>query len=227
MSAQGLVHKLSPSELLDEKCRKSIEAILPSFSIDFGHASIPEDTNLWSLLESAQTNVSQIFNLADPAGFFSKQSTLQQIVRAVFPPSELAFFAPEEHTEILSCLEESEKALLLAQAVCAIIVVFARLDDAGKEICPGLLSTELQLFTEGDQLKTLMVKLENCHIWGKCYMKTQLEDAMLDAVEAARRDNIDLPDVNLGVDAQYGIQLSETNARNMGLPCGFHIMAIN
>ena len=200
---------------------------MSSFSINLGHAAIPEDTNLWSLVVAAMTVMSKFFSLIDPSGVLSSSASLEQILQTIFPPCQLAFFSPQEHTDMPSCLQESERALLLAQAICAIIVVFARLEDSGKEICQGLLSKELQLLSEDDQLRILMNNLENCHVFGKCFMKTQLEDAMMDAITAARRHDTQLPDVNLGADAQHGIRMSEIPARNMGLPWGFTIMSIN
>ena len=117
--------------------------------------------------------------------------------------------------------------MLLAQAICAVVVVFARLEDSGKEICPGLLSKELQLLSEGDQLRMLINHLESCHVFSKCFMKTQLEDAMIDAIQAARRDEIQPLDEDLASDVPYRICMDEIPARNMGLPWGFTIMSIN
>lgn len=227
-------HTLCPTEVLDEKCRESVAATLSNFQIDVDHASIPAEATLWSLLVQSLTHITRIFSLSDPKALLSEPTTMQQILRAVFPSSTLAFFTPETCTTLLSGLEEPEKALMLAQAICATVVLYCRLNDAEKDICGSLLAKELQLFTEGDQLRTVLEKLEGSHVFGQCFMKAQIEDAMVDAVMAARKDDVDLPSTELGVDSVYAIGVgamggveSEAKKWNMGLPWGFTIMALN
>lgn len=198
-------------------------------SVNLGRLSIPAETSLFAILNQCFTKIKAIFNLNDPRGLLAGTTTLERILRSIFDTTSLAFVT-EKSVRILRGLDNHDKLRLYVQAVAGIVLIFRRLKSTGIELSPSLLSRELQLFAESDQRHAVLDKIGGSSSFTTCRTKKSMVDFVMAAIEG--RDVVhhgDLPlnaaGEDLWIDGAGWI--SDRPRKNMGLPWGFTIMAIN
>ncbi|KAK3385488.1 hypothetical protein B0H63DRAFT_183466 [Podospora didyma] len=193
---------------------------------DMGRVSIPSETTLFELLSQCLAKFVTLFNINDSQGLLSDPSSLERMLRSIFDTDSRAFVT-ERSLRILAGLDGRDKACLFVQAVAGMTLIFQRLESALSQLSPRLFSRELQLFAESEQRRNMLEKVDGSPLFGSCYSKNTLVDFLAGAVsdrEASRQYN--LPSTTIGEDINVAWGGSRP-CKNMGLPWGFTIMAIN
>ncbi|ENH67135.1 hypothetical protein FOC1_g10002767 [Fusarium oxysporum f. sp. cubense race 1] len=183
---------------IDTTRRTAVNAAIDIFAIDQGHVTLPNDLCPLDALSSILRTISSVFELDVSADLdLTCRNILHRILQFIFDTNTQS--ALEEDSEIFAHLSSKQKARILAQAIAAFTVIFQRLAQTGEKVTYGVLNREAQLFTESDQ-RALM----------------QNEDAATPQPVAA--------------DDKQDFMFSPSAAqdhKNMGVPWGFSIMAIN
>lgn len=194
-----------------------------------GRPCIPAETSLFSLLKQCFTKVVAIFNLNDPQGVLEQPSALERILTSVFDTATRAFVT-EKSVQALASLDDHEKSCLFVQAVAGMVMVFRRLSAAGRELSPSLFSRELQLFAESEERHGVLDKIGGSSLFCSCYTKDCMVDFVMTAVddrEVGHHDSLPLNAVGEELLSNSVAWVSDRPCKNMGLPWGFTIMAIN
>lgn len=137
----------------------------------------------------------------------------------------------ETEPELQDRIDGQAKAILLAQAVAGLICTFRRLVRRG-EISQGVLSGELQLFSESEERRRMLEVVERSHLFGYCLSRGQVGELILTAVESGGEGMGMLPSTTVGEDDVFvrcgGVEkIGGRPYQDLGLPWGFTIMAIN
>ena len=206
-----------------------VEISTEYFSLDMGHLSVQPEVTLWSLLDHCFARFKAVFNFDDRAGVLQGCTALHRILDSIFDTESRAFVT-EDSLPILSRLDDQAKACLLAQAIGGMILIFRRLSQAGFELSPGHFSRELQLFAESEQRRSLLAKVESSPVLGSCYLNSQVSAMITSAMEGCgQTDEEALPLRTIGEDIfrDDAAWVSDRPCKNMGMPWGFTIMAVN
>ncbi|KAG7146527.1 hypothetical protein HYQ46_004672 [Verticillium longisporum] len=211
--------------MMSQTCRRSVESVMPYFTVSMGQAAITSPS-LWKTLLRSYSHINQTYNLQDSHGVLSCQAGLKSILNTTFDREAQAFL--DRHSENLDVLDDSlngpAKARLLARAVAGVVAVFEHLSACRGEITQEVFDQQVQHFAESDQCRRIIAKIEESKVFSRCYAKSQLADVICQAVE----DGSDTASLGLGEDDQAAIEwASELPSRNMGLPWGFTILALN
>jgi len=205
------------------RCQASIEAAMDCLNFELGRIRIPAETTLFSLLERCLASFVSIYAITDSQSLLKDPSTLERILGSVFDTSARAFVT-EKTFHIESGLDDHDKASLFTQAVAGMAIIFNRLSRSGGALSSGLLSRELQLFTESEQRRDVLDKISASSLLSSCYTKNEIVDFLMAAME----------DRAVGRHGAYDYLLNDSVAcvsdrplKNMGLPWGFTIMSIN
>ncbi|KAM0270641.1 hypothetical protein ACHAQH_009357 [Verticillium albo-atrum] len=211
--------------MMSQTCRQSVESVMPYFTVSMGQAAITSPS-IWKTLLRSFSHINQTYNLQDPQDILSSHASLKSILQTTFDREAEAFL--DRHSESLDVLDDSlngpAKARLLARAVAAIVAVFDHLSIYRGEITQETFDHHVQQFAKSDQCRRIISKIEESRVFSRCYAKSQLADVICQAVE----DGVDTASLGLGEDDQAAIEwASELPSRNMGLPWGFTILALN
>ncbi len=194
-----------------------------------GRLSIPAETSLFSLLDQSFTKITGIFNLNDPYAILKEPSALERILSSIFDTTSRAFVT-EKSVRILAGLDDHDKSCLYLQAVAGMVLIFQRLRSASTLLSSGLLSRELQLFAESEQRSAVLDKIGGSSLFSSCYTKTAIVDFVLAAVEereVAHHDSLSLNSTGADLLSDSVAWVSDRPCKNMGMPWGFTIMALN
>ncbi|ROT42020.1 hypothetical protein SODALDRAFT_318790 [Sodiomyces alkalinus F11] len=208
--------------MLSQKGKDAIDSVLPSFSVTLGHASIQTTDSIW---ESAVQCFEQILEAYEARAVLSGLENLRSILQATFDEEVRGLL--DSDAQGLSLLDDSlddaTKARVLAQVVAGTVAVLERTTDSGRLVSVERFGAEVRRFAESDHRRRLVETIEGSKVFARCYAPQQIRDVMVRAVED-RHDGEDW----LGEDGQSAIGwATELPSRNMGLPWGFTILALN
>ncbi|KAK2928981.1 hypothetical protein FoTM2_011845 [Fusarium oxysporum f. sp. vasinfectum] len=194
---------------IDTTRRTAVNAAIDIFTIDQGHVTLPDDLCPLDALSSILRNISSVFELDVSADLdLTCRNILHRILQFIFDTNTQS--ALEEDSEIFAHLSSKQKARILAQAIAAFTVIFQRLAQTGEKVTYGVLNREAQLFTESDQRALMQSLIEG--------------DAVFENYEDAATPQ------PVAADDKQDFMFSPSAAqehKNMGVPWGFSIMAIN
>lgn len=205
----------------------SATASLPYFSIEACNSLSITDSTLISILTTFYTtNLLPIFRPRDPHNILP--SSLIRFLTSIFDTTTRGIIL-ETESQIQERIDGHSKAVLLAQAVAGLIAIVRRLSGNG-EISQGVVSRELQLYSESEERRRMLEAVEGSHLFGYCLSKREVCELIVAAVEGEDRKAM-LPRTTLGEDdifARCGVEkVGGRMCQDMGLPWGFTIMAIN
>ncbi|KAH7143589.1 hypothetical protein EDB81DRAFT_884197 [Dactylonectria macrodidyma] len=206
----------------------AVDAAVEVFSIDHGHAEVPNDRCPLEALSSALRKISATFNLdVDPEVDLNSRETLHRILQAIFD-TDTQGFLEQETSDIFAHLTSTQKDRILAQAIAAATIIFKRLAETGRTVTRGLLNREAQLFAESDQRTLMQDSIEESPVFDHCEGKSDITKAITDAIEAEESPSTPQPlVVDDKLDFNFSPNSSHERPKNMGLPWGFTIMSIN
>ncbi|KAF6834883.1 hypothetical protein CMUS01_05966 [Colletotrichum musicola] len=208
-------------------CRNSVEKTLSHFTLSMGQASVQNNVSMWMTLSQCYDEIAKTFALPDPEFILSLPSSISAVVHATFDHEAHGLVEPGS-SSMLDGLDDVTKAHMLAQAVAGMVAFFRRLaahhDHAYAPVTRESFDREVSRFA-GCELRAAMIrKVEESRIFGRCYVKSQIAELVMDAVEGK------VTDAEFSSEDEYQNAIgwaTELPARNMGLPWGFTIMALN
>ncbi|KAK3388609.1 hypothetical protein B0T20DRAFT_490709 [Sordaria brevicollis] len=221
----------------------SIESATDALSIDQGYLHVPGATCLFSLLKQTLTQFATTYDVLPTSlqSLLLSQGQLERILNSIFDTSSLAFVTEQEF-RIEAGLDDHDKATLFIQAVAGIAMIFERLLHAScsssssipEDKIGCLFSRELQLFAESEQRRAMLDRIGHTSLLSHCYTKHELVSFLVGVVEGRLSGQKHVAGSNLPLNAVGEDLLSESVAwvsdrscKNMGLPWGFTIMALN
>ncbi|KAK3321692.1 hypothetical protein B0H66DRAFT_574238 [Apodospora peruviana] len=208
------------------KCQTGIAASLDHLSCSLGRLSFPQETTLFSLLTRCYDNFVSVFALEDQSNILP---STERLLSSIFDTGSRAFVL-EKSSRILGGLPDHDKVCLFIQAVAGMAMVFQRLGSAEAELSHRLLSRELQLFAESEQRHSMLDKIAASHLLSSCYTKSEAIAFLMGILKDCATDSReDLPLTTVGEETPNDSVswVSDRPCKNMGLPWGFTIMAIN
>lgn len=189
-----------------------------------GRASVEISSSVWETLVQIFDKLSQTYNLNDPEGVMSSHATLQRILAATFDRDELAFLT--QHSQALDLLDDSldgiTRAHVLAQAIAGMVTILESVTATGRQVDASLVANETRHFAESEHRRRIADMIENSHVFARCYDRSQITNLILRAVE-----DKEVPQWETLIDDNQIGWASELPSRNMGLPWGFSILALN
>jgi len=224
----------------------SIESATDHLTIDQGRLHVPEETCLFSLLKQTLVQFVTTYDTL-PSSLqsllLSQPTSLDRIINSIFDTSSLAFVTEQEF-RIEAGLDDHDKATLFVQAVAGMAMIFERLSsvvastssDSSDQKTSCLFSRALQLFAESEQRRTMLDRIGQTSLLSHCYTKDELVSFLVAIVEdrrlpgAADGSSSSLLPLNaVGEDllSESVAWVSDRSCKNMGLPWGFTIMALN
>ena len=191
-----------------------------------GQPSIQSGVTLWAVLQQCFSTFSSILGLNDRRQILADSANQKRVLAAIFDSDSRAFVT-EDALFMLDHIDEHAKATLLAQAVAGLVMVLRRLCSAELELAPGVLSRELRLFTESEERREMLAAIEHSPVLLSCYMKSEIADLMISAI--TDKHQASLPLTTIGEERlSDGISwVSYRPCRDMGMPFGFTILALN
>ena len=130
---------------------------------------------------------------------------------------------------IVAGLDDHDKSCLFVQAVAGMVLIFARLSTAATVLLPSVFSRELQLFAECEQRRAALEKIGGSSLFSSCYTKSDVVDFLLATIDEGHHGSQALSTAG-GADLLLNDSVacvSDRPCKNMGLPWGFTIMALN
>ncbi|KAL2024867.1 hypothetical protein VTK56DRAFT_3566 [Thermocarpiscus australiensis] len=215
-----------PAGSVSRRCQAGIEACMDFLTSDKGHISIPIETSLSSLLGQCLTWFKGIFNLHDPHGVLDGPFALDRILSPIFDIATLAY-VKEKSGRILPSLDDHDRLCLYLQGVAGMALIFRRLITAGPELSPSLFSRELQLFAESEPRRAVLEKIGSSSLVSLGYTKNSIVDLLMAAMEEREVVHHDLNTTGEDLLSYSVAWVSGRPCKNMGLPWGFTIMALN
>jgi hypothetical protein len=200
----------------------SVDAVTIYFTLSQGQASIRTDLAIWTILNQCLQKISAVFHLPDKDGVLSSSSTVQRLLQAIFD-TQIQGFLSQDSSVILSQLDRTTRAQILAQAIAGFVSVFRRLAKAGLGVTSAVFNRETQRFAESEERRALMMAIEGSNLFNNCYTESQISDLIVHAIEERERNRIILNEET----EQLVSWATELPDRDMGLPCGFTILPVN
>ncbi|KAJ4383735.1 hypothetical protein N0V85_008441 [Neurospora sp. IMI 360204] len=201
-----------------------------------------------SSVSSTLTQFTTTYTLPDSLqALLSQPSSLDRILNSIFDTSSLAFVTEKEF-RIEAGLDDHDKVTLFVQAVAGMAMVFERLllacssrsssaNSRSEDLTTCLFSRELQLFAESEQRRTMLDRIGGTSLLSHSYTKDELVSFVVATVEdrvpqqgGRLADGSSLLPLNaVGEDllSDSVAWVSDRSCKNMGLPWGFTIMALN
>ncbi|KAK3997879.1 hypothetical protein QBC44DRAFT_314606 [Cladorrhinum sp. PSN332] len=220
------------ADLQKLRCQASIEASISPIQIQLGRLSLPTESTIYSLLTQSFSKLTEIFNLHDPDSLLSSPSTLTHVLDAILDTTSRPFANPNSEL-ILAGLDDHDKACLYMQAVAGMVLIFERLKSADADLSPSLLARKLQLFAESNQRQAVLDTIAGSHCFSESYTRNDVVEVLVNAVQDREvhdfsfgRATPEQEEELLSVGDSWGGS-SERPCKNMGLPWGFTIMALN
>ncbi|KAK4184192.1 hypothetical protein QBC35DRAFT_517739 [Podospora australis] len=203
------------------KCQASVDASLDLINMELGKIYVPQETTLFSLLTSIFAQFQSIYSIQDPFQLLSVPRALDRFLSSIFDGTDSLPFVTERGVRILAGLDDHDKATLYVQAVAGMVLIFQRL--VGHELSEGSLSRELRLFSESEQRRNVLERIDHSHFFTDCYTKGAIADLVVETIEGSTRSG---PTLN-GTGDDVNSWQSQRPLKNNGLPWGFTIMTLN
>ncbi|KAK4223206.1 hypothetical protein QBC38DRAFT_447576 [Podospora fimiseda] len=225
------------ADLQNLRCQASIEASILPIQIQLGRLSLPSESTIHSLLTRSFSKLTETFNLRDPDSLLSSPSTLSHILDAILDTTSRPFANPNSEL-ILAGLDDHDKACLYMQAIAGMVLIFERLKTAEVELSASLLARKLRLFAESKQRQVVLDTIAGSHCFSESYTRSDVVEFLVNAVQKAQeavdefsfgrsgRNSPEVEEVSLVLGDSWGGS-GERPCKNMGLPWGFTIMALN
>ncbi|KAK4166919.1 hypothetical protein QBC43DRAFT_11372 [Cladorrhinum sp. PSN259] len=218
------------ADLQNLRCQASIEASISPIQIQLGRLALPAESTIHTLLTQSYTKLTEIFNLHDPESLLSSQSTFSHILDAILDTSSRPFANPDSEL-ILAGLDDHDKACLYLQAVVGMVLILERLKSSSSDLSAGLLARKLQLFAESKQRQAVLDAIAGSHCFSESYTRNDVVEFLVNAIQDREVDDFSLPtpsgeELLVSVGNSWDGS-SERPCKNMGLPWGFTIMALN
>ncbi|KZL80127.1 hypothetical protein CI238_05431 [Colletotrichum incanum] len=205
-------------------CRKSINSTMSHFTVSMGKASVQNNVSLWTTLSQCYDEIAKNFNLQDPEGILSTSDSISKVVRATFDHDEHGLIE-QNSSSMTKYLDDVTKAHMLAQAVAGMVAFFQKLTSHHHgPVTQASFDREVHRFAECELRSAMIRKIEESRLFGRCYTKSQIADLIMSVVEGK------VNDAEFTSEDEYQNAIgwaTELPARNMGLPWGFSIMALN
>jgi hypothetical protein len=191
-----------------------------------GKASVEISSSVWETLVQTSDKLAKTYDLNDPEDVMSSRSTLQRILSATFDRDELAFLT--QHSQALNLLDDSldglSRAHVLAQAIAGLVTILENVAATGRQVNAAVVNEVISHFAESEHRRRIAEMIEGSRVFARCYDRSQITDLVLRAVEDKEASKWE----SLADDEQAAIGwASELPSRNMGLPWGFTILALN
>ncbi|KAK5662213.1 hypothetical protein OQA88_8118 [Cercophora sp. LCS_1] len=211
------------------RCEAAIKASLKYLVFDMGRLSIPEDATLFDLLNRSYGRFNFIMEPEDPKEVLSKTNSLEKMLCSIFDTASRALVT-ETSLQGLAGVDDHDKATLFVQAVAGLAMIYQRLTTTGQPLSSNILSRELQLFSECDQRRNMLEKIEQSTLLNSCFTSGVMTDFVVATIEGRETRHFeDLPLGRLGEDllSDSVAWVSDRPCKTNGLPWGFTIMALN
>ncbi|KAK1992561.1 hypothetical protein LX36DRAFT_588147 [Colletotrichum falcatum] len=197
------------------------------FTVSMGKASVQSSVPIWTTLSQCYAEVAETFALQDPEGVLSAPDSISKVVHATFDHDEHGLIEQGSPAAMASHLDDDARAHMLAQAVAGTVAFFRKLASSHRgPVTQAGFDREVRRFAECELRAAMIRKIdERSRLFGRCYTKSQIADLIMDVVEGKVGD-----DAEFASEDEYQNAIgwaTELPARNMGLPWGFTIMAIN
>lgn len=191
-----------------------------------GKATVQISASVWETLSQTYGRIHAAYNLDDPLAIIQKPSTLRNIIEATFDRDELPIVT--KHSQARGMLDDSlddtARARVLAQAIAGIVTVLELIVSTHKTIDADLVRAEIRRFGQSSHRQRIAETMEGSHIFGRCYDRSQIAALILGAVKDGEAAETNA----LADDEQAALGwASELPSRNMGVPGGFTILALN
>lgn len=207
--------------------KSAVNTAVDIFTIEQGHVTLPSDLCPLDALSRILRSISSVFELDVCADLdLNCRDILHRILQSIFD-TNTQLLLEQETSEFFANLSSKQKARILAQAIAAFTVIFQRLALTGEKVNYGVLNREAQLFTESDQRALIQSLIEGDSIFESCTKKSDIAEAILAAIDADEDAATPQP---VAADDKHDFMFSPSAAlehKNMGVPWGFSIMAIN
>ncbi|RSM12313.1 hypothetical protein BHE90_008647 [Fusarium euwallaceae] len=221
------VVEISPEIDIHATSTSAVNAAIEVFTIEEGHVTIPNDLCPLEALFSTLRKVSSVFNLDICSEVdLNCRKILHRLLQSIFDTNTQSFLE-QETSEIFAHLSAKQKARILAQAIATFTILFQRLAEAGEKVTYGVLNREAQLFAESEQRTMMQDAIEGNPIFEDCQRKSDIADAILAAIDA---DESPASPQLVAADDKVDFTFSPGAAlehKNMGVPWGFTVMALN
>lgn len=227
----------------------ALDAAFTPLLFPLGHPSLPSSPSLPTLLAQSLVKITDIFNLPDPHSLLRSPSTLPRILEAIFDATGSLKLVLDD-SDLAESLDEHDRTCLYVQAVAGMVAVFRRLlNKRGREMTEGVLEGEVRVFAGSEERREILDKIAGKkELFSCCYTRGHVVEVVLEVVEGRddeeeeEDEEVAVEEVSWGSDvrgvfASGGVRekfSSDTAAwegerpcKNMGLPWGFTIMALN
>ncbi|KAF5017296.1 hypothetical protein F66182_10794 [Fusarium sp. NRRL 66182] len=213
---------------VDATRASAVDAAVQVFAIEQGHVAIPNDLCPLDALSNILHTISSVFKLnVCPNLDLNCRDTLHRILQSIFDTNTQSFLE-QETSEIFAHLSSKQKARILAQAIAAVTIIFQRLAETGQQVSWGVFNREAQLFAESDQRALMQSAIEGDRVFEDCQRKNDIAEAILAAIDADRDPATPQPVAcDDKLDFMFSPSAALEHSKNMGVPWGFSIMAIN
>ncbi|KAM7188262.1 hypothetical protein V8F20_010639 [Naviculisporaceae sp. PSN 640] len=220
------------------KCQDGITASLDYLNIEGGRLSIQPETKLLDILAGCFSNFVDIFDLQDEEKTLSSPSALEDVMKSIFDNENQAFVT-EDSLQIVEGLEAKEKLSLFLQSVTGMAMVFQHLALSGANMTPSALARELEIFSEEDERHDMLEKVAASRFLNTCSDKKDLVVSLMKIVEDEDEDDTTVLETNhhnlvtswVASKQSINTEIEEWDSsrpcKNMGLPWGFTILALN
>lgn len=202
---------------------------------------LPTEQPISELLNQVYGSILDTFALRDPQKVLFDEESLFRILHATFDTSTRAFVLAESSSVLLPHLDGPCPVIIFTQAIAGIILFLRRVEETvapsdrgapdGTHLSAGVFARELQLMAESDaRRRTLdILDREGSALFGACFMRSQVDRLIWKAIEDRDDGMVELPMAGIGEELLHkGVAwVSDRPCRNMGLPSGFTIIALN
>ncbi|KAK0610074.1 hypothetical protein B0T17DRAFT_621351 [Bombardia bombarda] len=219
----------SRASSLSPKCQASIAASTDYLDCQQGRLSVPPESTLFSLLGQCFEKFTSSFALTDKESLLSDPSSLERMLSSIFDTESQAFVT-EKSLRILAGLNDHDKSCLFLQAVAGMAMIFQRLTSASSELSRRIFSRELQLFAESEERRNMLEKISSSRLLSSCYTKSEVVSFVTKIIEdreSGHHDNVPLNEAGEDFTSDGVTWVGNRPLKNMGLPWGFTIMALN
>ncbi|KAL2760975.1 hypothetical protein ACRALDRAFT_2024847 [Sodiomyces alcalophilus JCM 7366] len=212
--------------MLSQRGKAAIDGAMPLFSVTLGHAAIPNTHSIW---ESAVQCFEQILEAYDARAVLSGQDNLRSILQATFDEEVRGLLdadAQEAMGLLDDALDDATKARVLAQVVAGTVAVLERTTDFGRPADAERFRAEVRRFAESGHRGRLVETIEGSRVFGRCYASQQIRDVIVRAADDRHDSEGSAGWLEEEGESAIG-WATELPSRNMGLPWGFTILALN
>ncbi|KAK0704593.1 hypothetical protein B0H67DRAFT_649023 [Lasiosphaeris hirsuta] len=219
------------------------------FTVDTGHARKADGIAMRDIVPNFFAKAVKIFNLRDNAAALDDPSLLGKVLEVTFGSDKRLFLDEILHSSstdagMLFTLSPHERAVMLTQALAAIVMFLSKLADTQwpqrnafvPTLTPRSIERELDEIRSGREKQELLETIEGSPIFSSCHLRNDIADLVLKAVETAERiwspqgrnspgtivleDDSDLREISLSF-------VNDKGPDDVVLPCGMTVLRLN